>query len=360
MSSERLIGTARLHAQQIEGARGESPSAVVRALGAVQAQDYLGALWAVALRTRGCTEADVEVALAERSIVRSWPMRGTLHFVAAEDLRWMLALCAPHVVRRAARRLSQLGIDAPTLVKARRVLERALADGEPRTRSAVYRMLDEGGVATTGQRGIHILWHLAQEAALCFGPRAGKQHTFALLDRWLPRRVERSREASLAELARRYFTSHGPATQRDFAWWSGLPAGVAREAVALAAAHECVARESMGGAELFGGAASASPPVAAAAAHLLPAFDEYLVGYTDRSAVLDAPRLVNAGGGLLSATVVIDGRVVGSWKRTLTRREVVVRVNPFAPLGRAHQRALERAAIRYGGFLGRAPRVEIA
>jgi hypothetical protein len=343
----------RLAAQRISSTAFTRPEQLVSWLGAVQAQDYLGALWAVGLRVAASRERDVERALADRSIVRTWPMRGTLHFVAAADARWMTELLAPKVLARAAGRFRALGLDEATLARARRTLVRRLEGGTPVTRRAVYQALERANVATAGQRGIHILWRLAHECLVCFGPREDKQQTFVLFDEWLPRAPRLPRDEALAELACRYFTSHGPATLADFAWWSGLNVSDARSAVELA-------RERLDATNIAGDthwlAPLEEPPRSARAhrAHLLPAFDEFLVGYTDRSAALAAVHTtrVNAGGGILNPTIVVDRRIVGTWKRRLGRGEVVFSPTLFVPLAPAKARAVAIALRRYAGFLG--------
>ncbi|HEY6460450.1 MAG TPA: winged helix DNA-binding domain-containing protein, partial [Polyangiaceae bacterium] len=224
----------RLRAQGIAEPRSRSAVEVVTRLGAVQAQDYLGALWAVGLRTVDATEADVEQALAAGSIVRTWPMRGTLHFVAAADARWILELLAPRMLARATGRLRTLGLDEATFARARKALLKPLERAGRLTRPEVYATLERAGVSTAGQRGIHVLFQLAHDRFLCFGPRQGKQHTLVLFDAWLPRSKRLPREEALAELAARYVTGHGPATTTDFAWWSGLSPSDARLALDLA------------------------------------------------------------------------------------------------------------------------------
>jgi len=240
MSSSE-VARRRIEAQHLEVTDLRRPRDVVAWLGAVQAQDYLGALWAVGVRlapAAQATEALIEAALADRSIVRSWPMRGTLHFVAAEDLRWLLALLGPRLVARAARRHAELDLDAATFTRSRALLEKALEGGRCLTRAELYRVLSHGKVSPAGQRGIHILQRLALDGVLCFGARQGKQQTFALVDEWLAPGLAstdskaRSRDESLFELARRYFTGHGPATLADFTWWTGLPAAEAKAYVA--------------------------------------------------------------------------------------------------------------------------------
>jgi hypothetical protein len=348
----------RLAAHRLASPPFADPAAAVLCLGAVQAQDYLGALWALGLRTRGAAEADVERALAGRSILRTWSMRGTLHFVPAADAGWMVRLLAPRALARAAARERQLGLDARLFGRARDALVAALEGGRRLTREAAYRVLEDARVPAAGQRGIHLLSRLAQEGLLCFGPRQGKQQTFVLLDEWVPPRAARrlEREEALAELARRYFTGHGPARPEDLAWWSGLAAADAREALALAAPS--LSRDVVDGETFWSGR---RPPRAArpgAPMHLLPPFDEWLVGYRERGEVLD-PAHRSRVHALLSPIVVHQGRVVGTWRRALEKDRVVISATFFRRPGARERRALEAAAERYGRFLGRRAGVSV-
>jgi hypothetical protein len=322
------VAAQRLRHQRIDGERCATPHEVVSHLGCMQAQDYLGALWGVGLRMRASTEADVERALAERSIVRTWPLRGTLHFVAAEDVHWILDLLGPRMIQRhAARQLREHGLDERLLRRCRTAARRALAGGASLTRDELYAAL-----RVPAAQGLQIVWRLAHEKLLCFGARRGKQQTFVLLDDWIPRSRTSAPADPLAELARRYFASHGPATAADFAWWAGIPLSEARR----------VTPE-------FPSSAARSTSV-----HLLPPFDEFTVAYTDRSAVLDPAyaKRVNAGGGMLNAVIVSGGRVVGTWKRTLSRKSVTVQPALFRNLTRNEQQALDREIARYAAFLG--------
>jgi hypothetical protein len=342
----------RLEAQRISMTTFEQPADVVTWLGAVQAQDYLGALWAVGLRLVDGSESDVERALAERTIVRSWPMRGTLHFVAAADARWMIELLAPRAAAAAAGRLRALGIDEGVLSRARRALVASLEGGRHLTRIAAHRVLESVRIATGEQRGLTILWKLAHEGLLCFGAREGKQQTFALMDEWLPRAKRLPREEALAELARRYFAGHGPATLRDFAWWSGMTLSEARQAVGVAGT--LLEEESIGGTTHW--SVRASVPRrrgrASARAHVLPAFDEFFVGYADRGAAIDPDHAKHLGPfEMLGPVVLVDGRLVATWKRRLTRTNVICTARAIAPLGKARLANIRRAFDRYARFL---------
>lgn len=345
------VARLRLDRQGISVGRFKNPADAVRWFGAVQAQDYLGSLWALGLRLPGAAETSVERAVADGSIVRTWPLRGTLHFVAAEDVRWMLGLLGARTVARAAGRYRQLGLDEATFARSRRVLERELQGGRQLTRPELAAALERQGVATDGQRLIHLLNRSALEGLTCYAGRRGRQFTFALLDEWAPSSKRLSREEALAELAGRYFRSHGPATLQDFVWWSSLTTADAR--AALEAARPGLRREDIDGVTYW---LSPSAPAAGGgqAAHLLPAFDEYTVAYKDREAVLHPShtRPANAAAAALGPAVVIDGRVVGTWKRTLKRESVFIEASPWATLKRAERSALDAAARRYGEFLG--------
>jgi hypothetical protein len=347
------IARRRFESQRLSRTTFTKPAEVVAWLGALQAQDYLGALWAVGLRLADACEADVERALAERTIVRTWPMRGTLHFVAAADARWITELLAPRVVAAGASRLAAAGIDGAVLTKARRALVRKLEGGRRLTRPAAYRVLEDAKIATGDSRGLHLLWQLAHDGVLCFGPREGKQQTFVLFEEWLPGAKRLDREEALAELARRYFTGHGPATIADFAWWSGLTRADGSRAVLLAG--KGLEEEKIDGQRYWfapsGKARGGSRREAVA--HVLPAFDELLVGYADRSASIDATDAKRvAGGGIFASILVVDGRVVGTWKRRIARHRVVLSTAPFAKPSVSRARAIDLAMRRYARFLG--------
>ena len=319
----------------------------------MQAQDYRNALWAIGLRTAGASEASVEHAIASREIVRTWPMRGTLHFVAAADVHWMLELLTPRVLAAAAKRAEQHGLDAATLSRCRELMVRFLAGGRQLTRASVFAELQKEGIPTGSQRGYHILWRLAQERLICGGAREGKQPTFVLLDEWVPS-PRRSQPADpLAELGARYFASHGPATLQDFVWWSGLKVSDARAAIGSAE----LARETVAGIEHWSAPANPAPRTKVTQTHLLPAFDEYLLGYRDRSGVLDAAqagKVVPGNNGVFLPTVVVDGQVIGTWKRATKTNKVAITISPFDPLVKPPAGALRSAAAAYGQFVGSA------
>jgi hypothetical protein len=347
------IAYQRLINQRIDGERFEKPEEVVRWLGAIQAQDYLQALWAIGLRLKSATVADVERAILEGKIVRTWPMRGTLHFVPPEDAKWMLKLSASRMLARDGRRLKQLGLDEEIMERCKELFYDALKGNRRLSRPEMMKLLEEAGISTEKQRGYHILWYVAQAGLICLGPMQDKQQTFVLLDEWVPNSRVLSREESLAKLARRYFAGHGPATVHDLAWWAGLTVTEARSG--LESAMPELTSETIEGKDYW--MTSDAPAHTAydeSRVDLLPAFDEYLLGYKDRAAVLaveDAPKVVPGKNGVFLPTIVVGGRIVGTWERKLKKNSIDITLSSFTHPRDLGERAI-KAAERYCGFLG--------
>jgi hypothetical protein len=345
------VGPRRLLSQRVVGRALATPVDVVRHLGAMQAQDYGQSLWAVGVRTDRCTLADVERAVEAAEIVRTWPLRGTIHLVAGTDVRWMLELGAARAVAAHRARCAQLGIDDALVARCERLLRAAMHGRGPVRRSELMALLEREGVQTGGQRGYTILWRLAHAAVLCLGPVREKQQTFVLLDEWVPPGRPRARAEALGELASRYFRSRGPATVHDLATWAGLTVADAR--LGIEAVGTPLARETVDGTDCWL-AADMDPMLDRTGCQLLPGFDELLLGYKDRAAVLapeHAAKVVPGGNGVFHPVVVVDGRVVGTWKRTVARRSLTIALRPFQPApGLAEQ--VHDAAHRYGEFIG--------
>ena len=346
------IALHRLHSQRLTGHKFQTPADAVTHFGAVQAQDYLYSLWALGLRVEGATEAFVEQAVADRHIVRTWPLRSTIHYVTAADIRWMLKLTEAHTVSAAARRLRQLELDDAVFAQSRKALIRALDGGRLLIRREVFEAIESAGVSTAGQRGYFMLWRHALEGLVCIGPRQGKQQTFVLLEDWLPLGKEFARDEALAELALRYFTGHGPASVKDYIWWSGLPAAEARaglESVKAKLEKAIIDKE-----EFWFATHEPVSKVASTTAHLLPFVDEYLIGYRDRGAVINPEyhALVDSGNVIFNAPVIIDGQVAGIWKRSFKRGKVIISATLFRPLSATENDALADAVTGLGHFLG--------
>lgn len=346
------IAVQRLHSQQIEHTRFKTPSQVVTWLGAVQAQDYAGAKWSVGLRLPGSTEADIEQAISHKTIIRTWAVRGTLHFVAAADVRWMLALVAPRIIAGSARRYKELELDARTLARSNATLAKAVQGDKQLTRTALFAILEQQGISTQGQRGVFMLQRASLDGLICQGVMRSNDPTFRSLDDSLPKTKTLERDEALAELAKRYFSSRGPATLQDFVWWSGLLMTDAR--AGLEAVKAQFVQETLDGKTYWRSRAKPTTKKTALTAYLLPGFDEYLLGYKNRTASLDEPRYrrLTPTNGMLPPTIVVDGRVVGTWKRTFGKGAVVIAANPFSTFTAADRRAIAVVAQHYSEFLG--------
>jgi hypothetical protein len=347
------IAHQRLQQQRIANNDFEKPEDVVSWMGAMQAQDYLGALWAIGLRMKNGSEADIEQALADRKIVRTWPMRGTLHFVAPADVRWMLKTFTPRVIARSAGIYRQAELDKKIFTKSAKLLVAALQGGNQLIRKEIYEVLERGKVTATETRGLHILGHLAQEGLICFGARKGKQPTFTLLEEWIPPVKEKADDEAMAAFILRYFTSHGPATVQDFAWWTGLSATEAKAAHALI--KSSLVSETIQGITYWMTSEVAAAKAKSAGIYLLPGFDEYLMGYTNRTPAIDTNRfkqIAGKGNGIVSSTIVINSQVAGTWKRTIQKDKVSIETTPFDSFNKTQKSAITSAARRYGKFLG--------
>lgn len=346
------IGELRLHNQQIAGTRFKKPEQIAAWLGGMQGQDFPGVKWSIGLRLPNTSEADVARAFDTGKIVRTWPMRGTLHVVAAQDVRWMLALTSPRNISGSLRRRQNLELDDETLARCRAVFIKTLQGGNQKSRDELYAALESAGISTEGQRGYHILWNAALHGLICFAATTGNDQRIALLEEWVTPVKDKTRDEALAELALRYFTSRGPATLQDFIWWSGLSAGEARaglESIKSRLVAEVVGQQS------YWMSPDIVLPKQAVRAFVLPGFDEYLLGYKERSAVLDvqhAEQVCPGGNGVFAPTIILDGRVAGTWKRTFKKTSVTIAASPFVKLSKAEQRAFNEAAERYAAYLG--------
>jgi Winged helix DNA-binding domain len=353
------IALRRLASQQVAARRFARPADVVRWLGAVQAQDYHQSLWAIGSRMRSATAAKVERAIENRQILRTWLMRGTIHFAAPEDVRALLALCAPRLAAAEQRRRGQLGLTAADLDRSAAALRSALAGDRRLSRPDVMRVLEDAGVEVSGQRGYHILAGLAREAVICIGPMQGRQPTFVLLDDWAPRAQSRelAGEAALADLASRFVASRGPVTEQDLARWAGITLADARRAL-REGSQPALATRSLDGAEYWV-AAGAKQSAVLRAGHtrtlLLAGFDEFVLGYKNRDAQLPpehSQRVVPGANGIFKPLVVYGGQVVGTWARSVRAGQLTITLEPFTADARELARSVQAEALRYRDFLG--------
>lgn len=344
------IAIRRLYSQQLEHSRFKKPDDVVAWFGGVQAQDYPGAKWSVGQRLKYSTNADIEQAITEKKIVRTWAMRGTLHFVAASDIHWLLALLAPHIIARNARRYQELGLDEKTLKRSNKVLKNALQDGKHLNRRELLAILQESGISTEGQRAPYLLQRASLDGLICQGVMHSNNNPIYMSMDELPKTKTLNRHDALAELAKRYFTSRAPATLQDFMWWSGLLAADAR--AGLEAVKSSFILESIDGKTYWCSPSTQAVQYSSPTAHLLPGFDEYLLGYKDRSASLNKVhskkvKLKN----IMNPRIAVDGQIVGTWKRIFKKNAAVIELKPFTSLSTAESHALDAAAHRFAEFL---------
>jgi hypothetical protein len=348
--------------QRLTGAGFARPEDAVGWLGAVQAQDYGPAKWAVGARVRGGRDDSVEEAFAAGRILRTHVLRPTWHFVLPADIRWLLTATAPRVQARCAYRYRQLDLDAATLRRGDAALAEALRGGATLTRAEASVALTAAGIAVDGQRLPYLLMHAELEAVICSGPRKGKQHTWALLEERAPGGRDLPLDEALGELARRYFTGHGPATAKDLATWASLTLVEVRAAVA--AAGPALRREGRAGVAFWAaaGEATRAPALRSPVVRLVQGFDEYIMGYTEtKSVIAPAGRPWSpADRPLASLVILVDGRIAGHWRRTIKQNEVVIEARLYEPFDDAQMTALEAETARYGTFLGLPAKVVLA
>jgi hypothetical protein len=298
----------------------------------------------------------VHAALERREALRTWPMRGTVHLVPRRDAHWMLDLMGSRALAGAASRRATLGLTEDLADRGVEVLGAALAGGRRLTRAACLKALADGGVTASGQLGYHLLWYAAQRGVTCIAPHVGTEQTFVLLDEWVPDPYRPERDEALATIAVRYFRGHGPTTRQDFAGWTGLTAADCKRGIA--AAGDDLTTVRVDGVEMIAPPALLDGPRPVPVTDdvlVLPGFDEYLLGFKDRSMMLDPEHkqaIIPGGNGMFLATIVRGGRVIGTWKRSVTTKNTVVDVRPLVTLTAADLARVEAAFEPYAHFMG--------
>ncbi|MDI1463566.1 winged helix DNA-binding domain-containing protein [Catellatospora sp. KI3] len=334
--------------------------ATVGGLVAVQSQDFGPAKWSLGDRDGDATDAHLDAAFARGEFLRTHVLRPTWHFVAPDDIRWLLALTGPRVHQFLGYYYRQQGLDEAVLARGDEVLVAALSGGPQLTRKDLVPHLAAAGLPTGNLAVTHLAMHAELEGLICSGAPQGKQQTYALLADRAPDAWVLDADQALAELTLRYFTSHGPATAKDFRWWSSLTLADIRRGLDLVGdrLHSLTAD---GLTYWFAG----SPPEAVPdrpVVHLLQGYDEYIVGYSESKFLLD---LAKRGGSRLdrpaaNGVLLVDGQFTGHWRRTVTRRDVAFDLEVYAELGPAEHAALQATADRHGRFLGLPARVSVA
>lgn len=338
----------RLSNQELIHSRFNKPVELISWLGAIQGQDYPGSKWALGLRLPGTTDADVEKSITDKAILRTWLMRGTLHLVAAEDIHWMIDILAPQIIRNNAKRYNDLELDDETLKWSNQIIKDALAGDKKINRKVLLNILQENNISTEGQRGYFILQRASLDGLICQCTVNHNNATFISMDKIT--KYTMKRDDAIAELARRYFQSRGPATIADFMWWSGLLAADAR--AGLKAIKSDLSKFTVNKQEYWRYKTGKTVQDISPMAHLLPTYDEYLFGYKDRSASLNT---INKNKirpeKHYRPTISINGQIVGVWKRTFTENGVLMEYNSFKTLSRAENHALTGAEEFFSAFI---------
>ncbi|MEV0460937.1 winged helix DNA-binding domain-containing protein [Catellatospora methionotrophica] len=347
------LASWRMRNLGLHAATDATPQGVVGRLGAVQSQDYGPATWSVGERISGAREDLVYGAFADGALLRTHVLRPTWHFVTPDDICWMLALTGPRVHQLNAYYYRQLGLDEQLRGRCSGLLSEALA-GTQLTRKELTALFQAAGIGTEGFRMAYILMHAELEGLICSGAMKGKQHTYALLADRAPQARTLEPDEALAELTLRYFSSHGPATVKDFRWWSSLTQAEIRRGIGLVG-DRLDSLTVDGLTYWFAGEPPRTPAPDGPVAHLLQGYDEYLVGYTESKHLLD---LGGVGDGqrwdrpVFNGVLIIDSQVAGHWKRTVGRTGVAIEILVYAPLDPGRSAAVQAAADHHGRFLG--------
>lgn len=351
MLNAKNILSQRLIHQQISHPCYNSVKEVVSHMGALQAQDYAMSKWAIGVRLPGATDAAIEEAIDKGHIIRTHLLRPTWHWVAAADLRWIMELTAPQIHRIMNGSSKELELDATLYERSNKIIAKALENNKQLTRTELMARLAKEHIVADGMRAAHLMLHAELSGIVCNGSRRGSEFTYALMDNIVPQSKTLHREEALARLALRYFTARGPATLADFVAWSGLSQKDAKTGLDLT--KEALHSEVMDDMLYWMPAVASGARASAASVYLLPAFDEWIIGYKDRSATMDAEFARNTItlNGIFKPTVIVNGKVAGTWKRTLHKQALVIEPTWYIPLTATQEKTMYRAAEAYAVFL---------
>jgi len=342
----------RLHNQRLSTTTFKTPKEVVHWLGAVQAQDYSGAKWALGLRLKDSNDSSLDQAFANGSILRTHLLRPTWHFVTPEDIRWLIMLTGPRVQAGNTFMYRKTEMDKALIHKSYRVLEKSLRGNQYLTRNELGSAFEKVGIQAEGPRLGYFMMSAELDGLICSGPRKGKQFTYALLEERVPKVQTMKRDEALAELVKRYFTTRGPATLQDFTWWSGLTMTDAKNGIEMVKSefiNETVDGQTYWFKDVKLPAKSKSP-----VAYLLPNYDEYFIGFKDRSAIGKVAKqagIKSDDPALIAHIIILDGQVVGGWRRILNKDKVAIEASLITKLKKTEEQAIRNAAERLGKFL---------
>ncbi|TGM95502.1 winged helix DNA-binding domain-containing protein [Leptospira dzoumogneensis] len=349
------IALTRLKHLNVLGSQYSSPEKLVEVLVAIQGQDYAASKWAVGLRIPDLNEEDIESAFLDKKIVRSWPLRGTLHVVSSKDIYWLLDLLGPPTISKYAAHYKKIELDPKVLKKCYSILSKNLSNQNFLTRKEISSILEKSGIITNTTRLSHILQRAGLEGLICFGPRRDKDFTYALIEEWIPgvKNVKKPKEEALYEITKKYFDTRAPATLADFVWWSGLNVKDAKTGIeSFSSKLNSFQKDDQ---TYYIPKKTELVDKGSDTLFLLPAFDEFLLAYTDRRDCMDPPpkRLLTPADDLFRPILVINGWVSGIWQRELKKEDIILKVNPYKPLNANLKKKLKKAAEEYAKFLGK-------
>lgn len=347
------IANIRLQTQQLAATQFKKPQDIVEWMGAIQAQDYAMAKWGLGIRLPGTTDKEIETAINSGKIIRTHIMRPTWHLVSANDIYWMTELSAPHLISSMKGRQKELGLTEAIFSKCNKIIEKVLEGGKHLTREELMAFLVKAKVMINQHTAIHIMYMAEIYGVVCNGAMKGKKQTYALLEERIPKTKKITRDEALAKLAKKYFSSHGPATIQDFMWWSGLPAKDARSGLEMIKSgfiSETIGTETYWFSSPIGSKKSTKPSI-----HLLPAFDEFIISYKDRTATIQLEHQKKAftSNGIFRPVIVFNGLASGLWKRSEKTNKVVIETSFFRPHNKAEKSLLEEAAHSFGDYLNK-------
>lgn len=344
------IPLIRLYNQQLLGTKLKTPKAVVQWMGAIQAQDYAMSKWAIGSRLPGTTDESIEKAIDNGTIIRTHILRPTWHLVAADDIYWMLELTAPHIQPSVNFMNRQLGLDEKVFKRSNTIIEKSLRDHNHLTREELMTELQKAKINTDALRAAHLMFDAELKGIVCNGAMRGKQFTYALLGERVPEAIRMSKDESIAALALRFFTSHGPATLQDFIWWSGL--SITNAKAGLNNVKNKLAGEIIEGREYWFSLKTVIPPQTDTL-FFLPAYDEFMISYKDRSASLDTSFSSTAitGNGIFKPIIVVNGKTAGVWKRSFKKDTIIIEPQFFKKTGNPKKQELLAAIKPYSDFM---------
>jgi len=352
------IAKLRLYTQQIAEPSFIKPKQTVEWMGAIQAQDFAMAKWAVGLRTKNASEETVQKALDKGDIIRTHVLRPTWHFVSSADIYWMLELSAPQIIMQMKSRAKELELTQAVLNKAYTILEKALEGGKHLNRQELVPLWEKADIITNENRASHIFLYAELSGLICSGVMKNNKQTYALLEERVKKSKSLSKDEALQKLAMKYFTSHGPATLQDFKWWSGLPVKETKNAINMVKPklHE----EKINDSVYWLTKDNINKPGKTTSAFLLPAYDEFLISYKDRTAALHINHHSQtlSSNGIFYPIIVVNNKVAGTWKRTIKKDKIIIQTSFFETPVNSAKKAVLKSAEKLALFLNKEPEIE--